>query len=68
MLAFIGHDGRILIDSRLTTEADVWCTCLGFPTEDEIEREKQLGSCVMQVELRLVDPKFEREGHEGSMN
>ena len=52
--AYIDADKRILIDTTLTTEADMWRIALGWPTRGEVERAKACGCRVVRVRIEEV--------------
>lgn len=51
--AYFGEN-RILIDTTLTTEADMWRVALGWPTRGEVEHAKSCGCRVVRVRIEEV--------------
>lgn len=54
--AFVGEDGRLLVDSRFESEEDTWRIALGWPTHGEVKAARLRGCRVERVKVRIVEP------------
>lgn len=59
-LCLIYSDGKLLLDSNFRDEAHAWTVGLGWPTQEEIECQKQEGARVVRGMVLAIPFRIQR--------